>query len=90
MVELVSVSIGGHTLKVSDAKRVGLHGHRLTIRPLSPEDEAGLQSKLKQQRTAGPNVPVQMFYSNERENKLEAFADSFRFHDDLLTFEEVE
>jgi hypothetical protein len=90
MIEVVSCLIGGHPLKVADAKRVGLHGHRLSIKKLSPEDEATLQSKLKQQRKDGPSVPVSLIFSSERENKIEAFSDSFRFHEDTLTFEEIE
>lgn len=90
MIEVVSISINGHPLKVADAKRVGLNGHRLAIKKLSPEDEADLQSQIKANRKAGPNVPVSLIFSNEREAKIEAFSDSFRFHEDLLTFEEIE
>ncbi|MBS2001130.1 MAG: hypothetical protein U0103_02840 [Candidatus Obscuribacterales bacterium] len=90
MIEVVAVSINGHPLKVADAKRVGLNGHRLAIKRLSPEDEAELQGQIKANRKAGAKVPVTLIFSSDREHKIEAFSDSFRFHEDLLTFEEIE
>ena len=90
MIEVVSCTINGSPLKVADAKRVGLNGHRLSIKKLSPEDEADLQGQLKANRKTGPKVAVVLIFSNEREAKIEAFSDSFRFHEDLLTFEEIE
>ena len=90
MIEVVACNIYGRPFKVADAKRVGLNGHRLSIKKLSPEEEADLQTFLKANKKAGPNVAVSLIFSSEREHKIEAFSDSFRFHEDLLTFEEIE
>lgn len=90
MIEVVSVTINGHPLKVADAKRVGLNGHRLHIKKLDPESEAELQKQIKQNRAAGKRVPVTLHFSSEREYKIDVHCDSFRYHEDLLTFEEIE
>ncbi|HEY9679912.1 MAG TPA: hypothetical protein V6C76_18055 [Drouetiella sp.] len=89
-VEVISIIVNGHPLVVADAKRVGLNGHRVRVRKLEAEEEATLQQKIKQNRSGGAKVPVVLEFSNDRRYDIEAHSDSFRFHDDLLTFEEIE